>query len=482
MSDISPEPAAARPVTIVVPVYGDLPSLSACVDSLLAHVDQRVHRVLLVNDCGPEADVIETALLARIEGQRGFEYARNPRNLGFVGNCNRAALELDTTTNDLLFLNSDTVVTAGFVDELSTVLHLSPSHGAVCARSNNATIASLPFKLRDPSVGRGMARTAEVHAQLAAILPRFGVAPVAMGFCILIRRELISTYGLFDEIFAPGYGEENDFCLRIGQHGYRSVIAHRALVFHQGARSFVGARREALRSSHEKIVVSRYPHYTDAVQRYIHQERDPVDAFADAMVPGDDVVRVLIDIEVEPGARLSPAHRELLSAASAVVGSGVTIAVSVPDSIASGTGKRYPRLRIFRHSRLDGLWDLALIVGDRPDGDQLGRLNRTSLRWVQVVGAESRHDIGFANAVLNQAEIAVDAPLLEVLNRCGRSVVDVDALRRRWLALTAEPYFLSGASVPRERPQVRLLRRAEYLAPRAVGLAKGLTKRMLGSN
>ena len=433
MSDISPEPAAARPVTIVVPVYGDLPSLSACVDSLLAHVDQRVHRVLLVNDCGPEADVIETALLARIEGQRGFEYARNPRNLGFVGNCNRAALELDTTTNDLLFLNSDTVVTAGFVDELSTVLHLSPSHGAVCARSNNATIASLPFKLRDPSVGRGMARTAEVHAQLAAILPRFGVAPVAMGFCILIRRELISTYGLFDEIFAPGYGEENDFCLRIGQHGYRSVIAHRALVFHQGARSFVGARREALRSSHEKIVVSRYPHYTDAVQRYIHQERDPVDAFADAMVPGDDVVRVLIDIEVEPGARLSPAHRELLSAASAVVGSGVTIAVSVPDSIASGTGKRYPRLRIFRHSRLDGLWDLALIVGDRPDGDQLGRLNRTSLRWVQC-GTSRSDSLPFADITI----VTSNAPALvrELIDRWGRSPIDLIRLRARWTAMT----------------------------------------------
>lgn len=468
------------PVTVVVPVYGDLPSLTACVESLTANIDQSRHRVLLMNDSGPDADEIEAALLELIAGQPAFFYERNPQNLGFVGNCNRAALEVDQTDNDILLLNSDTITTPGFLEELSEVLHAAPTHGAVCARSNNATIASLPFKLRDPAAGRSIERTAEVHEQLKNLLPRFSISPVSMGFCILIRRELIREHGLFDEVFAPGYGEENDFCLRIGQAGSSSLIAHRALVFHVGARSFVGARREALRSTHEKILVTRYPFYPAAVQRYLHQERDPVDAFADAMVPGDDVVRVLIDIDDAAGGRIDPWHEQLLGAANTLASDAVTFSVAVPDRAAAATARRFPKLRVARQSQLDGLWDVAVVRSEAPTSGQLARLNRTSLRWVVVGGTGGGDDIGFADAVLNPAEVSVAELPRNVVERFGRSVVDVDALRRRWIALTSDPDYLSGASAPRERRRVRLLRRAERLAPGPVGLAKGVAKRVLG--
>jgi GT2 family glycosyltransferase len=459
------------PVTVVVPVYGDLPSLTACVESLKANIDQSRHHVLLMNDSGPDADEIETALLALIAGQPGFSYERNLRNLGFVGNCNRAALEIDQTDNDILLLNSDTMTTPGFLEELSGVLHASPEHGAVCARSNNATIASLPFKLRDPAVGRSIERTAQAHEQLKDSLPRFSISPVAMGFCILMRRELIREHGLFDEVFAPGYGEENDFCLRIGQAGFSSVIAHRALVFHVGARSFVGARREALRSSHEKILVTRYPFYPAAVQRYLHQERDPVDVFADAMAPGDDVVRALIDIDEAPGGRIDPWHEQLLDAATALASDTATFSVSVPDRAAASTA---------RQSQLDGLWDVAIARAESPTAGQLARLNRTSLRWVLVSGAAGMNETGFADLVLGPAEVSVADLPGQVVDRFGRSAVNIDGLRRRWLALTSDPDYLSGASAPRERRRVRLMRRAERVAPGPVGLAKGLAKRVLG--
>src|SRR5262249_38608194 len=116
------------PVTIVIPIYGDLPTLTTCIESVKRNVDLDRNRVLLVNDCAPDADVIEESLLAKIEGWSSFRYERNERNLGFVGTCNRAVTKLDTTDNDILLLNSDTVTTAGFLEELSAVLHLSPLH------------------------------------------------------------------------------------------------------------------------------------------------------------------------------------------------------------------------------------------------------------------------------------------------------------------------------------------------------------------
>ena len=477
-----PDPSTVHPVTVVVPVFGDLDSLTSCVESLRRNIDQSTHRVLLVNDNGPAADSIETALLAMIADEPAFFYERNPRNLGFVGNCNRAVLELDTTDNDILLLNSDTVTTPGFLEELVGVLHASPTHGAVCPRSNNATIASLPFKLRDPSVGREPERTATVHAALAEILPRFSIAPVAMGFCILIRRELIREYGLFDETFAPGYGEENDFCLRVGQHGYRSLIAHRALVFHQGARSFVGARREALRSAHEKIVVSRYPHYTGAVQSYIHQERDPVDAFADAIVPGDDVIRALIDIDSLPAGKPPAAIIRLLSAANTLArsnsGREVTITVSVPDRASAAVARKFSALKVVRQSQLDGLWDVAVAVSNRSKS-QSARLNRTSLRWL-VVGNASDAPARYAEAIVDDAAVSSAESLAVLVGGWSRSTVDVARLRERWSDTTRDPDYLSGASAPREARRVLLLRRAERLAPGPVGWAKGVAKRALG--
>lgn len=457
----------AHPVTVIVPVYGDLPTLVSCVESLLANIDRSAHRVLLVNDCGPQAEEIERALLDLIEGQDGFAYARNPANLGFVGTCNRAVFELDRTDNDILLLNSDTVTTSGFLEELSAVLHLSPRHGAVCPRSNNATIASLPFLLRDPTAARSVERTAEVHEALSQDLPRFSIAPVAMGFCLLIRRDLIREYGLFDEAFAPGYGEENDFCLRVRKHGFVSVIAHRPLVFHVGGRSFGGGRREVLRAAHERLIVRRYPFYAEAVQAYIHVERDPVDVFADALVADAFPRRALIDIGNDP----SPWDLALLEAAQQPI-DDLVVDVSVADKGAAGMARSFPRLRVIPHSRLSGLWDVALVCSPAPSHRQLARLNRVSPRWVQPQGDTTE----FADVTIDLPQLTAAQALLALGTEWADSPVDSGKLRKRWREFTSEPGYLRDARRAGAPRLSRLLRRMRVVFPRTFGRLSGLLK------
>ena len=460
-------------------MYGDLPSLVECILSLKLTIDQSVDRVLLVNDVGPDADAIEARVLELIEGEPAFFYERNPRNLGFVGACNRAALELDRTNNDILLLNSDTVTTPGFLDELSSVLHSSPKNGAVCPRSNNATIASLPFKLRDPSVGRAAARSATVHSAVKELLPPFSIAPVAMGFCILLRRELIVEFGLFDEIFSPGYGEENDFCLRVGERGFRSVIAHRAIVFHAVGRSFVGPRRDALRAAHEKILVTRYPAYPHAVREYIYRGRDAVDVFADALVPGDSVIRILIDIDWSAGESLTAWQVRLLRAVSSAVQTNrACVTVAVPDSAASRIGRQFPALKVAAQSRVDGLWDVALGFSTFRSQRQLARMNRVGLRWVLEANPEATAD-RFADHIIDTAVTSPVDVLPLLLDRWGRSVVDIATLRERWKTLTANPDYSGGATTPREARGIGFLRRLERIAPHPIGLAKGLARLVL---
>lgn len=264
--------ANATAVTIVVPVYGDWPSLKDCIESLKQFVDP-VHQILLINDCGPEVDVLEKKIKNSIEGQKNFIYFRNKKNLGFVGTCNKAVMELDKTNNDILLLNSDTKVTAGFLEEMVGVLNSSSKHGAVSPRSNNATLATIPLSSAAQK-GIDPEQSYLIYQKIKLKLPRFYIAPVTHGFCILVKRKLIKEFGLFDEIFGKGYGEEVDFCQRIKKHGYLSIIANHSFVFHLEARSFTLETKAKLLEKNNQIIWRRYPEYRQSVSDYMRTTID----------------------------------------------------------------------------------------------------------------------------------------------------------------------------------------------------------------
>lgn len=261
--------ATEKKVSIVVPVYADWPSLKACIGSLKTNVDTR-HKIMLVNDCGPEADSLERKIKEAIKKNNNFHYYRNPENLGFVKTCNRAVFELDKTGNDILLLNSDTKVTSGFLEELREILSSNHKIGTVTPRTNNATIATVPLaSIHQKGINPG--ESYKIFKKIKTKLPRYNEIPTACGFCVLIRRKVIKKYGLFDEIFGKGYGEENDLSMRIKKHGYINVLANHAYVFHLEARSFTMGTKTELLKKNRAILDERYPNYSRLVRGYINQ-------------------------------------------------------------------------------------------------------------------------------------------------------------------------------------------------------------------
>ena len=255
-------------VTIIVPVYGDWASLCECLESLKSYINPAVHKVLLVNDCGPDAEKIEREIKKSIRGHNNFVYYRNKKNLGFVQNCNNAVLNLDKTKNDILLLNSDTKVTKDFLQEMLGVLYSDKKIAVVSPRSNNATIATIPLSSA-PQKGIGALKSHELFVKIKNKLPPRSLVPTAHGFCMLIRRELIEKYGLFDEVFGKGYGEEVDFCQRVRLAGYKCALANHAYVFHQEARSFSLEAKAKLLEKNNKIIWQRYPNYRQEVRDYM---------------------------------------------------------------------------------------------------------------------------------------------------------------------------------------------------------------------
>jgi len=477
-----------RPVTVVVPIYDDLPGLERCIDALRGTIDFTVDRVLLANDVGPNVDRIEQRVLELVGDHPGFEYTRNPANLGFVGNCNRAVLELDTTGNDVLLLNSDTIPMPGFLDEMTAVLASDDTIGVVCARSDNATIASFPYARRNPRATLAPRRTRELHGRTKYLLPRYTVSPVAMGFCFLIRREMVDRFGLFDPVFSPGYGEENDFCLRINDQGYTSVLANRALVLHAGSTSFSGDRGPSLRLEHERILLERYPFYAGAVALFLARYRDAVDVFADTFLPDDDVVRVAVHLPDEVTDEVVTRARAVLAAAP----EDVVVTIVVARSQLRSVRQALPGATIAVGGRPRQVFDVAVALGALTTFPQLSALNANAPRWILVDPVS--HDARWSHAVANHRASAIDrilrrfenrstawrdgAHLVGLVQEAARNEIDPSALRARWLSVS-DIAEATGLLVHRTTVSIRRLTALTFGArnPRIVARIRAITGR-----
>lgn len=278
-------------VTVVIPVYGNPELVARAIDSVVRFGNLEHNALLVVDDCGPDSDIIREIVTKASRSSPNISYVQNDENLGFVNTCNRAVFELDETANDILLLNSDAELTAGALVEMQAVLQLSSQHACVTPRTNHGTIATIPFYARRE---RSDDESFEFFLEHKELLPRFSIAPVSPGFCLLIRRDVIRVHGLFDPIFSPGYDEENDFCLRVNSVGLSSVLANHAFVFHRGSKSFGSERQAKLALAHSKMLNIRYPFYPQLLANYFAKRMNPIDKFLDYL-EADSTPSILID-------------------------------------------------------------------------------------------------------------------------------------------------------------------------------------------
>ena len=288
--------APAYYIDIVVPVYNAPEDVRACVDSVLASLRPDV-RLVLIDDASPDPAI--GRLLAEIAARAHPQVTvlANEKNLGFTGTANRG---MRLSRADVILLNSDTLVSPGWLDALMHAAATDPAIGTITPFSNNAEICSFPNFCADNHWPSG-ADPATVQAALqAAAVPTYPDLPTGVGFCMYVRRALIDAIGIFDMAFGLGYGEENDFCLRAAKAGWRNVLADNAFVVHTGGRSFAGQKSE-LGIRNMALLLQRHPHYQDMVRDYI--ATDPLRPLREAAAarlavdrsPGRGVLHVIHD-------------------------------------------------------------------------------------------------------------------------------------------------------------------------------------------
>jgi GT2 family glycosyltransferase/glycosyltransferase involved in cell wall biosynthesis len=257
------------PVDVVVPVYGGFEQTMACLDSVLATLPHG-SRLHVVDDCSPDPRL--TAALQDM-AQRGLiRLLRQPRNRGYPAAVNAGMAA--AAGRDVVLLNSDTLVPPGWLQVLTAAARHALDIGTACPLSNDATILSYPA----PAGSNPMPGLAETAARAALAHQANGAAaidiPVAVGFCMFIRRDCLDQVGLFrEDVFAQGYGEENDFCLRARHLGWRHVAATGTFVAHQGGASFKAGQIH-LRDRNARVLARLHPGYDTMIAEWI--ERDPL--------------------------------------------------------------------------------------------------------------------------------------------------------------------------------------------------------------
>jgi GT2 family glycosyltransferase/glycosyltransferase involved in cell wall biosynthesis len=248
---------------LCIPVYGAPEMFAECLTSVLAHTPRDV-RIIIADDASPDPAI--HAFVSSLEGvlEHELHYLRQPKNLGFPGNVNAAFAA--AAPADVIVLNSDCVVAAGWLEGLRRAAYSDALVATSSALTNHGTILSVPQRNR-PQAGipqdQDLAHAAgAVLAQSLRIHPHL---PTAIGHCMYVRRHALDLVGGFDLAFSPGYGEEVDFSQRCLLHGLVHVAADDVFVLHHAGGSFSGdGEVNPAQRAHELVIEARYPYYQRA--------------------------------------------------------------------------------------------------------------------------------------------------------------------------------------------------------------------------
>jgi GT2 family glycosyltransferase/tetratricopeptide (TPR) repeat protein len=248
-------------VDIVLCVHNAFEDVKECLTSIRRHT--KVDYRLLIVDDGSQAETRDflkswvqedsVATLFRNETARGYTKAAN--------------IGLRASKGDyIILLNSDTIVTPGWLEKLIECATSRKNIGIVGPLSNCASWQSIPeifdknggWMINNIPEGYSLETLSDIVANVSD--KAFPSVNFVNGFCYMIKRAVIDAIGWLDEESFPyGYGEENDFSIRARKAGFKLAIADHAYVYHSKSKSFGHERRQELSKQGSAAFKSKHP-------------------------------------------------------------------------------------------------------------------------------------------------------------------------------------------------------------------------------
>jgi GT2 family glycosyltransferase len=195
-----------KKVSIIILNWNGRDFISNCLKSIKKFTDYPNYEVIVV-DQGSTDGSIEII-------KKEFSWVRlvkNKKNVGFSEGNNQGFRK--AKGEYFIMLNNDTLVTKDWLTSLVETIE------------NNNNVACVGSKLISPND----------YKEKKFRIGQDKEDETVCGAAMLIKKEVIKKIGYLDsKNFSPIYGEENDWCYRTRNNGYKVMQSNRSIIVHLG--------------------------------------------------------------------------------------------------------------------------------------------------------------------------------------------------------------------------------------------------------
>jgi O-antigen biosynthesis protein len=247
-------------VDVVVCIHNATHDVRRCLRALLDAGGHPFHLILIDDGSNAATRRLLRWFAAKHPSVELIRKGKPPHGYTIAANLGLRA----STADYVVLLNSDTVVTPGWLDALVELWGEDDDVGVVGPLSNAASHQSVP-RIKDAGGWATNPLPDSLNPDAVGFLVgalsdgRMPRVPFVNGFCFGIAREAIEQVGVFDEeSFAEGFCEENDFAVRARDAGFSLAVSDRSYVHHAKSASYGSERRDRIAGKHYERFLAKH--------------------------------------------------------------------------------------------------------------------------------------------------------------------------------------------------------------------------------
>ncbi|NMB10279.1 MAG: methyltransferase domain-containing protein [Tissierellia bacterium] len=216
--------------SIIILTCDNLEYNKLCIESIRQYTEQGTYEIIVVDNNSTDGTV------EWLKQQEDIKLILNYENLGFPKGCNQG-IKLAEERNDILLLNNDTIVTPNWLKNLKSCLYSDVNIGAVAPVTNNSSYYQA-ITVNYTNI-KEMIEFSETFNIMDT--EKWEQRIKLVGYCMLIKRNVVDKIGLLDERFTPGNFEDDDYSIRIQEAGYKLILCKDTFIHHFGSATFENA-------------------------------------------------------------------------------------------------------------------------------------------------------------------------------------------------------------------------------------------------
>jgi O-antigen biosynthesis protein len=217
-------------LTLIIPAHNHYITTARCLATIFKS-DLKDYKVVVIDDACTD---FTNKLLYRIQEEgRPLEVLHNQIQVGYVDSTNSALKKLDTEY--FVFMNNDVLLDPICIRELIAEQFKHPEYGIL-----GGTQYDREWKEQAPLkyFVRGEQATISNHIIMKNLPEKYGdIIPVddTHFACSLCSKRVLDKVGLIDTIYSPGNYDQEDYCLRVLEAGFKIGIVPKAKYIHNAS-------------------------------------------------------------------------------------------------------------------------------------------------------------------------------------------------------------------------------------------------------